>query len=276
MMIDSYRNRALEAALAAADADAVGAALRTGQVVVPQLDEARIRVFPGDRGNRPPYEAMLFSSQEALETFLAEDTRRRAQLRNADGLREFLTANIEEIAYVTFDPAGPNRFRAGIKDVLKAIGPKPHVDLRLPKAQEWYVVDMSDEDVRDYQLADLAAKVLPKVQRSRVEQPDWAQWMTAAKNAAAEQGAAFLAFWLQRVGRRPAGLAVALSRPAPFGMVRHPLQAETTTVGERWVASPDRLYESRLIYSFPHPDLADLALPTVDLVVATLSWGDES
>jgi len=70
--------------------------------------------------------------------------------------------------------------------------------------------------------------------------------------------------------------AVALNRPAPFGMVRHPLQAETTTVGERWIASPDRLYESRLIYSFPHPDLADLVLPTVDLVVATLAWGDES
>lgn len=275
-MIDGYRNRALEAALEAADIDAVGAALRTGQVVVPQLDEARIRVFPGDRGNRPPYEAMLFSSQESLETFLAEDTRRRAQLRGGDGVREFLTANFEEIAYVTFDPAGPNRFRAGIKDVLKALGPKPHVDLRLPKGQEWYVVDMSEDDVRDYQLADLVDNVLSKVQRSRTEQPEWAQWMIAAKDAAAEQRAAFLAFWLQRVGRRPSALAVALNRPAPFGMVRHPLQAETTTVGERWIASPDRLYESRLIYSFPHPDLADLALPTVDLVVATLSWGDES
>lgn len=275
-MIDGYRNRALEAALEAADIGAVGAALRTGQVVVPQLDEARIRVFPGDRGNRPPYEAMLFSSQESLETFLAEDTRRRAQLRGGDGVREFLTANFEEIAYVTFDPAGPNRFRAGIKDVLKALGPKPHVDLRLPKGQEWYVVDMSEDDVRDYQLADLVDNVLPKVQRSRTEQPEWAQWMIAAKDAAAEQRAAFLAFWLQRVGRRPSALAVALNRPAPFGMVRHPLQAETTTVGERWIASPDRLYESRLIYSFPHPDLADLALPTVDLVVATLSWGDES
>ncbi|MEU0313311.1 hypothetical protein [Nocardioides sp. NPDC006273] len=275
-MIDGYRNHALEAALETADIDAVGAALRTGQVVVPQLDEARIRVFPGDRGNRPPYEAMLFSSQESLETFLAEDTRRRAQLRGGDGVREFLTANIEEIAYVTFDPAGPNRFRAGIKGVLKALGPKPHVDLRLPKGQEWYVVDMSEDDVRDYQLADLVDNVLPKVQRSKTEQSEWAQWMIAAKHAAAEQGAAFLAFWLQRVGRRPSALAVALNRPAPFGMMRHPLQVETTTVGERWIASPDRLYESRLIYSFPHPDLADLALPTVDLVVATLSWGDES
>ena len=275
-MIDGYRNRALEAALAAADVDAVGAALRTGQVVVPQLDEARIRVFPGDHGDRPPYEAMLFSSQEALESFLAEDPRRRATLRDAAGLREFLVANLDEIAHVTFDPAGPTRFRASIKDVLKALGPKPHVDLRLPKAQEWYVVDMSDDDVRDYQLADLVAKVLPKVQRAKSEQPDWAQWMTTAKETAVEQGAAFLAYWLQRVGRRPTGLAVALSRPAPFGLVRHPMQTEMTTVGQRWVASPDRLYESRLIYSFPRRDLIDLALPTVDLVIATLSWGDES
>lgn len=275
-MIDGYRNGALEAALAATDAEAVGAALRTGQVVVPQLDEARIRVFPGDRGNQPPYEAMLFSSQESLEAFLSEDTRRRSQLRTADGLREFLLANVDEIAYVTIDPAGPHRFRLGIKEMLKTLGPKPHVDLRLPKAQEWYVVDMSDEDVRDYQLADLTDKVLPKVQRAKNEQFAWMQWMSEAKDSAAEQGAAFLAYWLQRVGRRPTGLSVALSRPAPFGMVRHPMQAETTTVGERWVASPDRLYESRLIYSFPRPELADLALPTVDLVVATLSWGDDS
>ncbi|MGH3354090.1 MAG: hypothetical protein ACRDPS_25740 [Nocardioides sp.] len=275
-MNDGYRNRALEAALASADVAGIGAALRTGQVVVPQLDEARIRVFPGDRGNQPPYEAMLFSSEEALETFLAEDTRRRAQLRGADALREFLSANLEEIAHVTFDPAGPNRFRAGIKDVLKTLGPKPHVDLRLPKAQEWYVVDMSDEDVRDYQLADLAAKVLPKVQRSKSEQPEWAQWMTTAKETAVDQGAAFLAYWLQRAARRPMGLAVALNRPSPFGQVRHPMQTEMTTVGERWVASPDRLYESRLTYSFPRRDLAELALPTVDLVIATLSWGDEA
>lgn len=275
-MIDGYRNRALEAALAVADVDAVGAALRTGQVVVPQLDEARIRVFPGDHGNRPPYEAMLFSSHEALETFLADDPRRRAQLRDAAGLRDFLTANLDEIAHVTFDPDGPTRFRVGIKDVLRALGPKPHVDLRLPKAQEWYVVDMSDEDVRDYQLADLTAKVLPKVQRTKSEQPEWSQWMNSAKETAAAQGAAFLAYWLQRVGRRPAGLAVALSRPAPYGMVRHPMQTDMTTVGERWVASPDRHYESRLIYSFPRRELADLALPTVDLVVATLSWGEES
>ena len=219
---------------------------------------------------------MLFSSEEALESFLAEDTRRRAQLRDADGLRAFLSANLEEIAYVTFDPAGPSRFRASIKDVLKTVGPKPHVDLRLPKAQEWYVVDMSDEDIRDYQLADLANKVLPKVQRSKGEQPEWAQWMATAKETAAEQGAAFLAYWLQRVARRPAGMAIALNRPTPFGLVRHPMQAEMTTMGERWVASPDRLYESRLTYSFPRRDLADLALPTVDLVIATLSWGDES
>ncbi|TQL69658.1 hypothetical protein FB381_3570 [Nocardioides albertanoniae] len=275
-MIDGYRNRALEAALAAADVDAVGAALRTGQVVVPQLDEARIRVFPGDHGDRPPYEAMLFSSQEKLDAFVAKDARRRSQLRDAAGVRDFLAANLEEIAHVTFDPEGPARLRVSVTDVLKALGPKPHVDLRLPKAQEWYVVDMSDEDVRDYQLADLAAKVLPKVQRTKSEQPEWAQWMTTAKETAVEQGAAFLAYWLQRVGRRPAGLAVALDRPAPFGLVRHPMQTDMTTVGQRWVASPDRHYESRLVYSFPRRELIDLALPTVDLVVATLSWGEES
>ncbi|MBO0843065.1 MAG: hypothetical protein J2O46_07750, partial [Nocardioides sp.] len=109
-MTDGYRNEALAAALARTDVSAIGDAVRAGRVVVPLLDHGRVRVFPGEHG----YEVMVFSSVDSLSLFLADDDNRLARLQGGEELRTFLASNREEIAHVTFDPAGPHPLRTGL------------------------------------------------------------------------------------------------------------------------------------------------------------------
>lgn len=274
-MTTHYRNEALTSALASADVAAIGHALRGGRVVLPLLDETRVRVFPGGHGEGPPYEVMVFSSVDALGLFLGDDPNRSARLQDAEELRTFLEAHRGQIDEVTFDPAGPHPLRTGVREVLAAVGPLASAKLRLPKGQTWYPVDLTTVDLRDYRLAELTQRVLPQVQKAQPELPVWEEWMARAAQEATDRGATRLAFWLQRVSRRPAGLAVALGPSVPSRGVHEVQRSDGPTTGERWVTSPDRAYRLWLAYSFPHEGLAETVLPTVDLVVATLSWGED-
>lgn len=118
----TFRSEALAAALEAQDAVAVAFALRNDRVAVPLLggdDEPQVRVFR--RGDADQYMLLLFSSLEAYQTMLPDESDLQVAAYDADALKSFLAQNIGVLEAVWFDVAGPHAMQASPHDVLDAL-----------------------------------------------------------------------------------------------------------------------------------------------------------
>ncbi len=132
----------LAAALEAADADAIGRALRHDVVIIPLLragDELQVRVFrqqqPAATDDEAPdairshgYDLAVFSSVPALAAFIADDPNRDFDVQRGTVLAPFLRDNRALIERVVFDPAGPNPVAASTDAVLAALVPRDDDD----------------------------------------------------------------------------------------------------------------------------------------------------
>ncbi|MFB7797148.1 hypothetical protein [Isoptericola sp. NPDC056134] len=179
----------LAAALLTDDRDTVGRALRDGVAVVPHLEREdgtpQVRVFHAPVGSAKPYDVCLFSSPEALETFLGDDPGREFSLRRRDSLAPFLTRHGAVLERVVVDPAGPHPMVLGVAETLAALDLDPDddptgmsddsgagisieglhamasvdepggsrgigIELNLP--DHWALIDLEDEAQRDLQI----------------------------------------------------------------------------------------------------------------------------
>ena len=122
----------LATAAAAADRAAVGRALREDAVVVPVVHRddgtPQVRVFPAPEDATRPYALCLFSTTDALASFLADDPVRAFSLRRRDSLLPFLHRHGATIDQVVVDPAGPHAMTLGVDEVVGALGPVPGSD----------------------------------------------------------------------------------------------------------------------------------------------------
>ena len=118
----TFTSEALASALESQDAVAVAFALRNDRVAVPLLggdDEPQVRVFR--RGDADQYMLLLFSSLEAYQTMLPEESDLQVAAYDADALKSFLAQNIGVLEAVWFDVAGPHAMQASPRDVLDAL-----------------------------------------------------------------------------------------------------------------------------------------------------------
>jgi hypothetical protein len=179
----------LAAALATGDRAAVGRALHHEAVVVPLVEREdrtpQVRVFPAPEGSTRPYDLCLFSTAQALESFLGDDPGRSFSLRRRESLVPFLRRHGATLERVVVDPAGPHATALGIDEVLSALDPTPAagpaamaddtgagisidglhamatvdepggsrgigIELNLP--DHWALIDLEDEAQRDLQI----------------------------------------------------------------------------------------------------------------------------
>lgn len=116
----TFRSEALETALTAQDAVAVAFALRNDRVAVPLLgDDAQVRVFR--HGDADSYMLLLFSSLDAYQRMLPEESDLQVAAYDSAMLKDFLAQNIGVLEAVWFDVAGPHAMQATPQDVLDAL-----------------------------------------------------------------------------------------------------------------------------------------------------------
>lgn len=115
----SFRSEALAKALEAQDAVAVAFALRNDRVAVPLLGGEQVRVFRRDDADK--YMLLLFSSMDAYQSMVPEESDLEVAAYDADLLRDFLAQNIGVLEAVWFDVAGPHAMQATPQDVLDAL-----------------------------------------------------------------------------------------------------------------------------------------------------------
>lgn len=118
----TFRSEPLASALAAQDVAAVAFALRNDRVAVPLLPgdgPSQVRVFR--RGDADRYMLLLFSSLDAYQTMLPEESDLTVAAYDAETLRDFLAQNIGVLEAVWFDVAGPHAMQAQPQDVLDAL-----------------------------------------------------------------------------------------------------------------------------------------------------------
>ncbi|MFI2104614.1 SseB family protein [Isoptericola sp. NPDC019693] len=179
----------LAAALAAADRDAVGRALRSDPVVVPVLpredDTPQVRVFAAPEGATLPYALCLFSTPGALERFLADDPARAYSLRRRDSLVPFLRRHGAVLDRVVVDPGSTHEMTLGVAELSDTLGPGDAADstgladstgagisieglhamasvdepggsrgigIELNLPDHWALIDLEDEAQRDLQI----------------------------------------------------------------------------------------------------------------------------
>lgn len=118
----TFTSEALAAALGAQDAVAVAFALRNDRVAVPLIPgqgDAQVRVFR--RGDADRYMLLLFSSLEAYQLMLPEESDLEVAAYDGEALKDFLAQNIGVLEAVWFDVAGPHAMQAAPQDVLDAL-----------------------------------------------------------------------------------------------------------------------------------------------------------
>lgn len=118
----TFQSEPLASALAAQDVAAVAFALRNDRVAVPLLPgdgPPQVRVFR--RGDADRYMLLLFSSLDAYQRMLPEESDLTVAAYDAETLRDFLAQNIGVLEAVWFDVAGPHAMQAQPQDVLDAL-----------------------------------------------------------------------------------------------------------------------------------------------------------
>jgi hypothetical protein len=228
----------LTAALAAVDVPAIGQALRHDYVIVPLVEtdggEAQYRVY---RSEEPEggkvFDFGVFSSTEALATFLGADEARSFAIVRGSDLAGFLRTQQEAIKHVRFDPAGPHPVRATVEDVIWSLEPRlldddvawataggEHgaesgragdraVAIDTALSTDWAVIDVTDAGRRAQQVRTLLDEQLGGLLNRKLR-ADFEAWFARAADLALGAGGRFLAFLVRRSEKAAAAVNLAL------------------------------------------------------------------